>query len=123
MAKKPMSAPGVTGGERTKRSPIAPLGQGPSGTPTDDFSVREVQKGALRPRGTAVGGSDEALGVKGVRDRSATNASAQFRITSKMPGPTSPEASATLANGRVMPSVLGSKQNFIRGGATYGPLG
>lgn len=122
MATKPMKAPGVKGkggndrrAAGTQRSPLAPTngvtGNAPSGMPLDDANVREVQKGTLRPRaGAGVGGSDAALGQVGQRARRATTAGAQFRITTGLPAPQSPEARATQANGRVVPAVMGSKQ-------------
>lgn len=124
MATKPLKNPGVTGGNRTSRStlrsPLAPTGGGPSGMAIDDANLGEM-RGTLRPRGGAgVGGpaSEAAMGGMAARGRTATNASAQFRITSKLPGAQSPEAQKTLANGRIIPSVMGSKQSFIRGIAT-----
>jgi len=124
MAKKMMSTPGAPAAASTRRSPLAPTnGQtAPSGM-VDDFSAREVQVGTSRPRGVAgLGGSDGALGQVGTRQRKATTAGAQFRITAGMPGPESPEARATQANGRVVPAVMGSKQrqNFeLQRGALY----
>lgn len=122
MGKRQMKTPGAPAATRTKRSPLAPTngGSAPSGLSFDDASSKIV-KGTLRKK-HGVANNDAALGSKGVRGRTATNASAQFRITSKLPGPQSPEASKTLANSRVMPSVMGQKQNFLRGGLTYGPM-
>lgn len=126
MATKPMKTPGAPGASRNpgggKRSPLAPTNGAsqPSGTAFDDASAKVV-KGTLRKRHQTAD-NDAALGTKGTRARSATNASAQFRITSKLPGPQSPEASKTLANSRIMPAVMGQKQNFLRGGLTYGPM-
>lgn len=124
MATKPLKNPGVTGGNRksrsTMKSPLAPTGGGPSGMAIDDANLGEL-RGTLRPRaGAGVGGpaSEAAAGVGGSRGRTATNASAQFRITSKLPGPTVPEAQKTLANARTVPSVMGGKQSFLRGMAT-----
>lgn len=121
MAKKPMKTPGAPGASRGssgggKRSPLAPTSTtAPVRMSVDDASSKVV-KGTLRKRHSTPDG-DAALGTKGTRTRTATNASAQFRITSQLPGPTSPEASQTLANGRMMPSVMGSKQSFLRGAA------
>lgn len=114
MAKKPMKAPGATGGSMkstTKRSPLAPtnLGRAASFMPVDDASS-QVMVGELRKRGGASGGSDAALGMKGTQGRTATNASAQFRVSSFHPAPIPAEARPTLANGRPVPAVMGSKQ-------------
>lgn len=117
MATKPMKASGVRGkggnsrrAAGTQRSPLAPTSGGQSGLPMEDFSAREVQRGTLRPKASGVGGSDAALGQVGQRTRKATTAGAQFRISTGLPGPTSPEARSTQANGRIVPAVMGSKQ-------------
>lgn len=126
MGKSAMKTPGAPGASRgsnggTKRSPLAPTStSSPVRMSVDDASSKVV-KGTLRKKHT-VADNDAALGSKGTRKRTATNASAQFRITSSLPGPQSPEAQKTLANGRTMPAVMGSKQNFLRGGLTYGPM-
>lgn len=119
MSKKAMKTPGAPAASRgsTKRSPLGPTStSSPVRMSVDDASAHVV-KGTLRRRGGAAD-NDAALGTKGVRGRSATNASAQFRITSKLPGPTSPEAAQTLANGRMLPSVMGQRQSFLRGIST-----
>ncbi len=123
MAKRPMRTPGAPAASRgsaggTKRSPLAPINGAsqPSGSPLVDDASSKVLKGTLRPRHQTPDG-DGALGTKASRTRTATNASAQFRITSKLPGPTSPEAAKTLANGPLLPAVMGSKQEFIRASA------
>lgn len=128
MAKKPMKAPGVSGGNTrgtTKRSPLAPAAQsGRQGQflPFEDMSS-QVMVGELRARGTGgVGGSDAANGLKGAQGRTATNASAQFRVTGFRPAPIPQEARPTLANGRTVPPVMGSKQrrNFdLQRGVLY----
>jgi hypothetical protein len=128
MAKKPMKAAGVSGvggnDRRTKRSPLAPTSANaaPSGG-FDDASSRVV-KGTLRQKyGAGVGGSDAALGMKAEPTRTSTTASsAQFRVTTKLPGPVDPSAQKTLANGRTLPSVMGTKQraNFdVETGSLY----
>ena len=115
MASKQMSTPGAPAASRTKRSPLAPNGKGPVNVGFDDASAKVV-KGTMRPRGpSGVGGSDAALGRKGTVTRTSTNASAQFRITAKMPGGTEPEAAKNLANCPIMPAVMGQKQSMIRG--------
>lgn len=112
MATKQMKTPGAPAAARTKRTPLAPTngGSAPSGLPFDDASSK-IMKGQLRPRGVpGLGGSDSAVGQVAPRTRSATNSSAQFRITSSLPAPQSPEARATQANGRIVPAVMGGKQ-------------
>lgn len=122
MAKKPMKTPNAPGASRGssgggKRSPLAPTStSAPVRMAVDDASSHVV-KGTLRKK-HGVADNDGALGTKGVRGRTATNASAQFRITTGLPGPTSPEAAKTLANSRTMPSVMGGKQSFLRGIST-----
>jgi hypothetical protein len=107
-----MKTPGATGGS-TKRSPLAPaaqLGRQGQFMSFDDASS-QVMVGELRARGTGgVGGSDAANGLKGAQGRTATNASAQFRITGFHPAPPPQEARATLANGRTMSPVMGTQQ-------------
>lgn len=117
MAKKPMQAPGVRGkggndrrAGATLRSPLAPTNGQTAPSGTDDFSAREVQRGTLRPKQGGVGGSDAALGMRTMPTRKATTAGAQFRVSTGLPGPQSPEARATQANGRIVPAVMGSKQ-------------
>lgn len=116
MATKPAKASGVRGkGGNSRRvagtlkSPLAPTGAGPSGG-VDDVSVAAVRKGTLRPKQGGIGGSDAALGSVGKRIPKATTAGAQFRVTMKLPGAVAPEARPTLANGRTVPPVMGSKQ-------------
>lgn len=126
MAKKPQKTPGAPGASRgssggTKRSPLAPTSTSAPVRMSVDDASSHVVKGTLRQKGGAgVGGpaSEAAMGSMGVRGRSVTNASAQFRITTGLPGPTSPEASKNLANSRVLPSVMGGKQSFLRGIST-----
>lgn len=112
MAKKPMKTPGAPAASRTRRSPLAPTDQSPqpSGLPFDDASSR-IMKGQLRQRaGAGVGASDAAIGAKGRVTPRQTSAGAQYRITTGLPAPQSPEARATQANGRIVPAVMGSKQ-------------
>lgn len=110
MAQKALKAAGVSGkGGNQRRSPLAPTGGGQSGLPLDEVSTKEM-RGALRPRGGTADG-DAALGTKGARGRTATTAmSAQHRITATLPGPSVPEAQKTLANGRLMSPVMGTRQ-------------
>lgn len=120
MGKKAMKTPGAPG---AKHSPIAPL---PSdkpgyGMPVDDASAKDVYAGGLRPRHLTADG-DSALGLNRHRSRTATTASAQFRITASRTPFSQPEYPGTLAAGRVLPSVMGSRQNFYAAGR-YGPLG
>lgn len=124
MAKKQMNTPGTPAAARTRRSPLAPTnGQtAPSGLPFDDASVREVKKGVLRSKPQGIGGSDAALGVRTHPRQKATTAGAQYRITGFKPAPEVPEARSTLANGRTVPAVMGSKQrqNFdVQRGVLY----
>lgn len=95
-----------------QRSPLAPTnGQSaPSGGLAGPLSVRQPQKGTLRPKQSGVGGSDAMSGQVSFRARKATTAGAQFRITTGLPGPQSPEARQTQANGRIVPAIMGSKQ-------------
>lgn len=119
MGKKAMKTPNAPAASRgssggTKRSPLGPVGTGAPVRMSVDDASSKVVKGTLRKK-HAVGDNDAALGTKGTRTRTATNASAQFRVTTKLPGPQSPPAQTTLANARPMPSVMGSKQSFMRG--------
>lgn len=124
MAKKQMKTPGAPAAARTRRSPLAPTnGQtAPSGLPFDDASVAQVERGVLRAKPQGIGGSDAALGQVGHRAPKATTAGAQYRITGFHPAPEVPEARPTLANGRTVPAVMGSKQrqNFdVQRGVLY----
>lgn len=112
MAKKPMKTPGAPGAAMTKRSPLGPTsGNGDQGMKVDDASAKDVFAAGLRPTKRAASGNDSALGQKGTRARAATDArSAQHRVTAALPGPVSPEARATQANGKILPSIMGSKQ-------------
>lgn len=122
MARKPMKTPGAPGAamkSTTKRSPLGPNGKGGSGLlPVDDASAKDVYAGGLRPK-KGVSDNDSALGVKGVRGRTQTNASAQFRITAKRSPLQEGPYPGTLAAGRILPSVMGSKQNFDQDASYY----
>lgn len=113
MAKKKMSTPGAPAasrGSRERKSPLAPTGGGGPGLPLDDASFPEFA-GKLRPRDPgAAADNDSALGQKGVRGRTATNASAQFRITVSHRAPQPQQYPGTLAGGKIVPPVMGSKQ-------------
>jgi hypothetical protein len=126
MAKRPMKAPGTTGGSMTKHSPLGPVVGQVKGTgmKVDDASATDIGKGVLRPAraGSATGAGDAAaLGVKGTRGRTATNAGAQFRITAKRTPASEGPYPGTLAAGKILPAVMGSRQNFLAAGR-YGPM-
>lgn len=113
MAKQQASTPGAPAASR--RSPIAPTSS--TSTPTDmhmdDVSTADVYKAGIRAKQSSIGtGADSALGQKGTRGRTATNASAQFRITAKHTPYTEPEAPGTMASARLMPAVMGSTRQF-----------
>ena len=128
MAKRPMKTPNAPGAAM-KVSPLAPLlGQVKgTGMQVDDVSATAIGKGSLRPAraGSASGlGDARALGTKRPQGRTSTNASAQFRITATRTPASEPTYTGTLAAGRILPSIMGSKQltNF-RTQQRYGPQG
>ena len=127
MAKKPMKTPGAPGASvRTSKTLAPQMGQVKgTGMRVDDASATDIGKGVLRParQGSASGlGDATALGTKGTRGRTATNASAQFRITATRNPAAQPEYPGTLAAGRILPAVMGSRQNFMSQGR-YGSQG
>lgn len=126
MAKKKMSTPGAPAASRKGRertSPLAPTGGGGPGLPLEDWHASGFA-GQLRPRDPgAAGDNDSALGQKGTRSRTATTAGAQFRITVSHKAPQPQQYPGTLAGGKIVPPVMGSKQmtNFdLARQASYG---
>ena len=67
-------------------------------------------RGVLRPKGGPTGGGEPATAnhPRQIMERMG----ARRRIEIKLPGAQSPEAGFTQANGRIVPSVMGSKNNF-----------
>lgn len=111
MAKRQASTPGAPGATRT--SPIAPTSStaSPEDMRYDDVSSADVYKAGIRSKVSSITpGGDSALGNKGVRGRSATNASAQFRITAQHTPYSEPQAPGTMASARLMAPVMGTKQ-------------
>jgi hypothetical protein len=124
MGKKMAKTPGAPAASRTKKTPLAPtMGNArPSDMSYDDVSSADVYQAGIRAKVSTISGNDSALGQKGTRGRTATNASAQFRITATKSPFTEERYPGTQANGRIMPSVMGQAQNFNAGGSTYGPM-
>jgi hypothetical protein len=116
---KPVNAPGAA----EKRSPIAPTGGGAPGTATQDISAQDVFSSGMRARRAgSAGDNDSALGAKRPQGRTATNANAQYRITATRTPLNQPEYPGTLSGGKILPAVMGSRQNFYAAGR-YGPMG
>ena len=89
--------------------PLAPTNTGnPAGTQRP--RVAQVQKGMSVQKKTLAGGGEPATANprKNIQERMG----AKRRIEIKLPGPESPEAYQTQSRGRIVPSVMGSKQNF-----------
>lgn len=124
MGKKMAKTPGAPAASRTQKSPLAPtdVTASPKDMGYDDVSSADVYKAGIRAKESSISGNDSALGMKGPRGRTATNASAQFRITAKRAPYSEPPAAGTMASARIMPSVMGQAQNFTAGGSTYGPM-
>ena len=111
MAKKQASTPGAPAASRGSNGRQV-MGSAPMRV--DDVSATDVKKGSLRPKKGPTA-DDAMMGVNSHRGRSATNASAQFRISVSHKAPQPQTASGTLASGRVVPAVMGSKQAFFGG--------
>lgn len=79
------------------------------------YSAPSPQRGKSVRRGGAVGGMDASMGTAKSRRQVQERMGAQRRIEVNLPGPTDPEARATQANGKIVPSVMGQKNNFFGG--------
>ena len=88
----------------------------PARMPVDDASAKIVG-GELRKRKGPTQ-DDVNLGTAAHKGRSATNASAQFRISVSHKAPQPQQASGTQASGRLVPAVMGQRQAFISGRAS-----
>lgn len=72
-------------------------------------------------KGNSKGGSPDNAGTANHRsDIAQERLGPRFSIGVALPGPESPEAHATQGNGRIVPSVLGSKNNFSDQTRVYG---
>lgn len=114
MGKQQMKTPGAPGATKSggKRSPLAPTQESatPQDMSMDDISSKDVYAAGVRAKVSTISGNDSALGVKGPRGRTATNASAQFRITATKNPATEPPYAGTMSSARVLPAVMGAKQ-------------
>lgn len=121
MAKKPMKTPGAPGAgmATTSKRSFGRQTMGASATtmpPVDDASARDIANASLRAKpGSGKGGGIGGEGSATHRSRTATNASAQFRVSVSHRAPQPETAPGTTANGRLLPSVMGSKQSFAAG--------
>ena len=116
MGKKQASTPGAPAATRNRsaKSPLAPtMGSSRPDGNFDDVSASDVYQAGVRAKTSSISANaDAAYGVKGVRGRSATNASAQFRITAKLAPYSEPPAAGTMASARLMSPVMGQARNF-----------
>lgn len=90
--------------------PLAPTAATMNSMPIGPPKVAKPQKGMSIPKKGPKGGGEPATAnhPRQIMERMG----AKRRIEVNLPGPQAPEASATQANGRIVPSVMGSKQNF-----------
>lgn len=97
--------------------PLAPTAAAMNSMPIGPARVPGPLKGKLRPKGGAKGGPEPATAAhpRQIMERMG----AKRRIEVKLPGPQSPEAGATQANGRIVPAVMGQKNNFWGGQAAH----
>lgn len=72
-------------------------------------------------KGNAKGGSPDNAGTATHRsDVAQERLGPRFSINVALPGPQSPEAGLTQGNGRIVPAVMGSRQNFGDQRSFYG---
>lgn len=97
--------------------PLAPTAAAMNKMPIDRPRVAEVQKGMLIAKKYGRSGADPATAMhrKGILEPQG----ARHRIEVKLPGPEAPEARATQANGKLMPSTMGQARNFEGGRGSY----
>ena len=97
--------------------PLAPTSAAMNKMPIDRPRVAEVQKGTLIAKKYGRSGADPATAMhrRGILEPQG----ARHRIEVKLPGPVAAEATATLANGKLMPSTMGQSRNFEGGRSSY----
>ena len=110
--KKQVNTPGAPGAANRNSNPLAPTAVSATTRMTfDDVALTDMYQAGVHPRYSSITpNADSANGSKGVRGRTATNASAQFRITAKLAPYSEPPAAGTMASARLLPPVMGSKQ-------------
>jgi hypothetical protein len=82
----------------------------------------DMREGMVVPKKSTVGGVEPATAMRrtGIPYSAA---GAAHRITAFRTAATQADEQApTQANGRIMPSAVGSNNNFRSGGLTYGPM-
>lgn len=107
MAKSPKG----TQAQNRNLHPLAPTAGAENTVPIGPARVAPPQRGTLRPKGGAQGGFKEAATAvhrANIEERMGP----RHRVEVSLPGPQSPEARATQANGKIIPSVGGTGANF-----------
>lgn len=116
MAKKPMSTPGApAAGMRLSANGRETMGRSATMlSGVDDASAQDVYAAGVRPRGGSKG-DDIDMGVNAHRARTATNASAQFRVSVSHRAPQPETYPGTTASGKILPPVMGQHRPFVAG--------
>ena len=81
------------------------------------------KRGVMRPKAGPLGGVDPSAGTAVARRGIQERLGASHRITVNLPGPQSPEARMTQANGRIVNSYPKLGGNFQEQVGSYGVFG
>lgn len=98
--------------------PLAPTAANMNAVPVGRPVVAQPQRGKAVPKKGPKGGGEPTTAAhpRQIMERMG----ARRRIEVNLPGPQLPEARATQANGKIMPAVMGQKNNFFGGTASGG---
>lgn len=100
-------------------APIAPTSTAPSNAAGSKPRVAPVEKGTLVKKKGAQAGDPTKMAKpsrKNVKSADATHAGARYGIRVKFQKSVAPEAGATQANGRVLPSAMKSQAPGFKAG-------
>lgn len=98
---------------KTNPHPLAPTSAAMNTVPVGPARVAQPQRGKSIPKKS---GKTSEAGWPTAHPRQIMEPmGARRRIEVNLPGPQSPEAGATQSNGRIVPAVMGQKQNFAQG--------
>jgi hypothetical protein len=102
---------------KTNPHPLAPTSAAMNTVPVGPARTTKPQKGMSVPKKGAVMSQDAwpTARPRQIMERMG----ARRRIEVNLPGPNAPEAAATQANGRIVPSVMGQSRNFAGGQDTH----